>query len=194
MGIMPLINLKKDEYDSLKELGMLFERYPEATGDFDEDVTKPYKKFIEDLDARTREIHRVWHKFNKWLRKSFGNDLYGEPIKNKFKIDGKTKTIKTYPFNEMEFQKRLCGYEVIERIEKYVKKQCPEIKIVNCDDNVHAGSILLLIPHPNHGITIMFIPQCTYTQNIFFLYDNHHKMLNEELNKMKYVYKHEHGS
>lgn len=185
-----LMYLREEEYTSLYDSGMLFEHYPEATGNYLDDVKKPYEDSIKRMREHSEMIHRTWHKFNKWLRKTFGSDLYQPPIKNKFKINGKTKTIKTYPFDKMEFQKRLCGYEVIERVERYVKKQCPEIKIVNCDDDHHAGSILLLIPHPEHGITIMFIPQCTYTQNVFFLYDNHHKKLIEELEKMKYVYKH----
>lgn len=184
----PLINLKLDEYNKLKESGMLYEFYPTATGDFDEDVTKPYKKMIEEMFARGKYIHQYMHKFDKWLKNTFGKDLYGEVTKHKFKVDGKTKIIKTRHYNERELNDRLCGYEVIERIEKYVKRSCPEIKIVRCDDDVHAGSILLLIPHPTFGITVMFIPQCTTIQNTFFLYGNHYKMLLSELGKMESIY------
>lgn len=71
---------------------------------------------------------------------------------------------------------------------EFVKRCCPEIKIVRCDDSNYAGSDLLLIPHPKHGITIMFIPQCTSIQNQFFLYENHYISLVRELNKMGKVY------
>ena len=49
--------------------------------------------------------------------------------------------------------------------------------------------VLLLIPHINHGVTVMFIPQCTTIQNRFFLYGEDYKELINGLEKMKYVYK-----
>ena len=75
------------------------------------------------------------------------------------------------------------------KINKYVAKKCHEIKIINCDDSVHAGSDILLIPHHSHGITVIFIPQCTNVQNQFFLYENHYKMLLKALKEMADVYK-----
>ena len=117
-------------------------------------------------------------------------DLYGEWITNSIDLDnGKKKKLKYRSFNENEFNKRLVGYEVIENVERYIKRYCKEIKIVYCDDSYHSGSIILLIPHINHGITTMFIPQCTSIQNSFFLYGNHFNFLIKELEKMKYVYK-----
>lgn len=138
---------------------------------------------------RAKEIHRVYHKFYNWLIKKYGMDLYGDWIINTIQLqDGKTKKLKYRNFNENEFNKRLVGNEVIEDIERYVKRYCKEIKIVHCDDSYHSGSILLLIPHITHGVTVMFIPQCTTIQNNFFLYHGHYKMLMKELKNMENVY------
>jgi hypothetical protein len=143
---------------------------------------------LDRMFKRGKEIHRIYHKFSKWLVNTFGKDLKTKR-KVKFTLqDGKKKTFTVIDYNDRELEKRISGYETIVKIEKYVKRSCPEIKIVGCDDAVHAGSILLLIPHPDFGITVMFVPQCTMTQNKFFLYGNHFKMLQEELEKMKVVY------
>jgi len=81
----------------------------------------------------------------------------------------------------------LFGYKVICKIEEYAKNN-PEIKVVHCDDDVFASSIIVLIPHPTRGITVKFIPQCTELQNTFFLYDRSYEKFIETLNEMKYVY------
>ena len=77
---------------------------------------------------RAKEIHRVYHKFYNWLIKKYGMDLYGDWIINTIQLqDGKTKKLKYRNFNENEFNKRLVGNEVIEDIERYVKRYCKEI-------------------------------------------------------------------
>lgn len=81
----------------------------------------------------------------------------------------------------------LFGYKVICKIEEYIKNN-PEIKVVHCDDDVFASSIIVLIPHPTRGITVKFIPQCTELQNTFFLYDRSYEKFVETLNEMKSVY------
>ena len=68
-------------------------------------------------------------------------------------------------------------------IEEYVKKH-PQIKIVRCDDSAYAGSDIVLIPHPKHGIRVMFFPQCTPIQNEFFLYGSDFQNLITALIKM----------
>jgi len=105
----------------------------------------------------TDEMHKIYHKFCKWIKKTFGT----------FDV---------------------IGYEAMEKIENYVKKN-PEIKIVECDDDINAGSILLLIPHPKFGITVMFIPQCTSVQNTFFLYEGNCEQLIKTLTDMKSIYR-----
>ena len=134
--------------------------------------------------------HLPWQKFYNWIVKTFGNDLKGEvQIVRGVDAAGKNFTFKYQTFNDFELSRRLIGYDVIEKVEKYIKRYCPEIKIVYCDDSFYSGSILLLIPHPFHGITIIFIPQTTNIQNQFFLYENHLTSLLNELNKMKSIYK-----
>lgn len=190
--MLPLINLRRPEYDELKSSGKLQECYPEATGDYENDVEIPYKESVERMFAHGKEIHRIWHKFSGWLTKTYGKDLYGDWVRNKIKTpEGKKITFKYRNFDDYKLSQRLCGYEVMERIEKYVKRCCPEIKIVYCDDEVYATSIILLIPHPKHGITMMYIPQLTGIQNRWFLYGNHYKMLMTALEEMKYVYEKE---
>jgi hypothetical protein len=85
----------------------------------------------------------------------------------------------------------LIGYEIIEKIEQFVEVECPEIKIIPCDDGLYCSSILLLIPHPQHGITVLFVPQHNMITNHFFLYNSHYKELLKNLKKMSNVYKYE---
>jgi len=149
------------------------------------------KKTVSDAIALSKSSHAIWHKFSNWLIKNFGKDLYGEWVVNEIKNEetGKILKMRYRDFNEFELSKRLVGYDVMTKIEKFVKRSCPEIRICRCDDSIYAGSDILLIPHPKHGITMMFIPQCTSVQNQMFLYDNHCKNLIKELTKMQKVYK-----
>lgn len=144
---------------------------------------------LKDLEKASTS-HKVWHKFYNWVVKTYGQDLHGpwqymEGVNQK---TGKKFKIKHRGFNDYELSKRLVGHEVIDKIERYIKRCCQEIKIIRCDDSLHAGSIILLIPHPKHGITVMFIPQCTGIQNQFFLYKQDYKQLVKELTKMEKVY------
>lgn len=122
-------------------------------------------KEISNQHKRIKKIHGTYHKFHAWLVKTFSK---GVPD---------------------HLQRHLAGYEVMETVEKWIKRNAPEIKICWCDDDHHASSMLLLIPHPDLGITVMFIPQLTSVQNQFFLYGNHYQKLMEELGKMGKVYK-----
>lgn len=111
----------------------------------------------------TKEMHKTYHKFYRWLTKEFGEE-----------------NIPT-----------LCGYDAITRIERYVNKRCKSIKIVRVDDNDYSSSIVLLIPHPEHGITMMFIPQTTQVTNQMFLYQGHYKDMISKLISMMDVYSNE---
>lgn len=151
--------------------------------------TKDSNMSIEKgIEKSVGEAHKVWHKFSGWLSKTFGADLIEDKVLEVPMKNGKTKKIKYKNFNEWELSKRLVGYEVMEKMEKYVAKHCKEIKVVRCDDSVYAGSSIFLIPHPEHGITMLFVPQCTSIQNQFFLYGNHYKGLMKALKEMKGVY------
>lgn len=141
------------------------------------------------MEKDVMSTHRVWHKFYGWMIKTFGKDLYGKwQYMKGTGADGKKFNFKYRDYNEYELSKRLVGYEVMCKIEKYVNRSCPEIKIIRCDDSVYAGSFILLIPHPKMGITMMFIPQCTYIGNQMFLYNNHYKMFTKALREMKSTY------
>ena len=144
----------------------------------------------KELMAKMKSTHAVWHKFSNWLEKTYGEGLYGEWQYSEIVGDnGKKYKWKYRGFNDYELSKRLVGSEVMDKIEKYVKRSCPEIKILRCDDDHHATSFLLLVPHPKMGITVMYIPQCTSVQNTFFLYENHCNNLIKALTEMKSVYK-----
>lgn len=121
---------------------------------------KMEKSFKKDLEE-VAKYHKVWHQFSNWLEISYGSD----------------------------YSNKLYGYDVITKVENYINRYCKQIKIIYCDDAVYASSIILLIPHPTHGITMIFIPQCSGNQNQLFLYGNHYDRLMEELGKMKKVYK-----
>lgn len=147
------------------------------------------KKLLADIKDRRGKIHGTWHKFSDYVVKIYGKDLHGKwqyvevTAKN-----GKKKKMRYRSFNELELSRRLVGYEAMERIRKWARRYAPQIRFVRCDDSVYSGSDILLIPHPKHGITVIFIPQCTSVQNQFFLYKSHFEMLIKELNKMKRVY------
>ena len=140
----------------------------------------------ENIFEKAKEIHKVWHKFYKWTSKTFGKDLYSEWKYMEF--GGTRKKLKYRNFDDNKLYERLGGYEAMKKIEQYVKRYCPEIKIVPCDDEVFASSFLLLIPHPKMGISIIFVSQLSSIQNFFFLYKGHCDCLINTLNEMKYVY------
>jgi len=138
----------------------------------------------EDI-KKIRPTHEIWHRFSNWITKTYGDDLHG---KWEYMEVGKKK-IKYRSFDDLELNRRLVGYDVMERMERYAKRYCPEIKAIRCDDGVFASSTLFLIPHPRMGISVIFIPQCTGIQNQFFLYESHYENLLEALKEMKDVYK-----
>lgn len=87
-------------------------------------------------------------------------------------------------FDDLQFSRRIIGYDKQVEIERYIKRYCKEIEIIRCDDSVYASSVILLVPHPKHGITVLFIPQCTRVQNQFFLYPEHTLKLLKALNRL----------
>jgi hypothetical protein len=118
---------------------------------------------IEKVYERTEYIHGIYHAFcdymKQWYHDSDGN------------------------FDSHE----LIGYEAAERVEEYAKDH-PEIQIAYCDDDVFSSSIIAFIPHPDMGVSIIFIPQCCSTLNQFFLYPNHLEYLLEKLNEIKRLF------
>ncbi len=69
---------------------------------------------------------------------------------------------------------RAKGSDLIAQIELYARRRT-EITALPCDDDHHAGSILVLIRHRSrddyHGVTVLFVPQCTGEEPVrMFLY------------------------
>ncbi|WP_421977120.1 hypothetical protein [Roseivirga seohaensis] len=128
-------------------------------------------KELQNIFDEAEKIHRISTKFWNWVFKKYGKGLKG----------GKLRSSDYF----LELSKRMVGWEVIEAIEKFVEKECPEVKIVWVDDQVHSSSILVLIPHPKMGVTILFVPQNTRTNNFFFMYPIHVNNLMEALNELK---------
>lgn len=109
-------------------------------------------------DKEIHEMHGTWYSFCE----KFGSGVLGDS------------------FDE------LAGGDVMDEVEEWAKK-FPDVKITRCDDNHHAGSLLVLIPHPKHGVTVLFIPQLTNEKHYFFLYPSQQKALIEALESIKIV-------
>ncbi len=112
----------------------------------------------------TKKIHQYWYSFAK----HFGS-LYG------IGFDGNV------------LSEKMVGSDCMDELDKYVKKH-PEVVLVPTDDSVFASSYFVLVPHPDMGITIIFVPQCTTVQNQMFMYPRHSDILIEEIAKMKKKY------
>lgn len=79
------------------------------------------------------------------------------------------------------------GSELMDEIEKYTIDH-PEIEICGCDDASFAGSDIVLVPHPDMGITVLYIPQLSGNSAQFFLYPGHLQNLIDTLIKMRDKY------
>lgn len=143
------------------------------------------KNDFDEMMMDVEGVHRVWHKFSNYIVRTFGKDLHGEWQY----LDIGGKKFKHRSFDDYKLSQRLVGYKTSVRIKKWIDRYAPEIQVVVCDDSVNATSHILLIPHPSHGITVIFIPQCTAIQNQFFLYKGPYNDLMKALINMKYVYK-----
>lgn len=74
---------------------------------------------------------------------------------------------------------KLKGYDFMCAAEKWAKKY-PEVQVVGVDDDHHASSSLILVPHYDKrrkdywGTTVVYIAQCSGEEPItFFLYPSH---------------------
>ena len=80
---------------------------------------------------------------------------------------------------------KMVGSEAIGRVKDYSITH-PQIKIVSVDDYVFSGSIIILIPHVDMGITAIFVPQCTTVNNQFFLYPLMAEKLIDGINEVSF--------
>lgn len=132
---------------------------------------KPTKKDVKEMNSLLKttprtNIHRVWHDFCK-----------------KFIIIIKENNKEKW---------RWIGYKLITKIEKWARNYKNDVTIVNCDDNSHAGSIMVMIQHRKQhnaeymGTSIVFVPQCTGEDpSRIFLYPRHHDNLIKALINIK---------
>lgn len=129
-------------------------------------------------DPDTRKVHGTWHDFCNYMRKWYFIKRPTVHFRKKEIVNGKRL------FKEFAGYK-MVGYQAMRRVERYVEKH-PEIKLVTVDDSFFAGSMIVLIPHPKMGITLLYIPQCgTDDTNQCFLYPHHSRDLMNELTSMK---------
>ena len=117
------------------------------------------------MKSNPEETHKIWHAFREYLTQQY--------------VDSRGD------FGPSQ----MIGDEAIEYVEAYAKEH-PEIEIYGCDDNHHASSILVVVPHPEMGFTVFFIPQGTGINNTFFLYPDHLKHFVQGLRKAKRKYIH----
>ena len=76
------------------------------------------------------------------------------------------------------------GFESMEKIEQYANDH-PEIIVCGCDDQSFSGSDLVLVPHPDMGVTVLYVPQNSGSCAQFFLYPGHLSNLIDALTKMR---------
>lgn len=139
--------------------------------------SKEFKKMWEEAGRP----HKVWHKFRTFLTNAYGKDLFTD---SGIVVGG----IRTKNFNSTEWSRRMVGHDVMTRVERYVKRYCPEIKIMRVDDATASTSFLLFIPHPKYGITTLFIPQNTHEQNFMSLCPDNIREMQKILQEMKKEY------
>lgn len=126
-----------------------------------------------------------YFKVLNWLVKKHHNELLDNLIhKNYYSF------LRKFGDKEKFLKYKHVGYDFMQRAERFAKKN-KRISIISCDDNYHAGSDLVVIPHEDRfevwGWTVVYIPQCTGESPIeFFLYPDH---LKEFLEVMKGEYK-----
>jgi hypothetical protein len=106
------------------------------------------------------EVHGTWWLFDRWAERNYGED----------------------------YATKLKGIDVITAVRQFAYRN-KKVKIVKCsdiaDDSHGDKSILVVIPHPTMGKSIIFIPEKSDVQNIFFLYPKREKQLLKILNSIQ---------
>lgn len=115
-------------------------------------------EFVRKIAESTKLKHQYWHAFWLFMQEKFGD-------------------------NTADW----AGDEVLTAVDQYAQEH-PEVIVVPVDDDSFSSSSLVLVPHPQMGISALFIPQCTQTQNQFFLYPAHLNALQQTLTKLQDEY------
>lgn len=107
------------------------------------------------MDLQGNELHRVWFDFRE----------------------------KFWPFDDEQWLRT--GIGLMDAVEEWAKGFPDDVRVVVCDDDVHATSLLVSIGHccrlPGReqymGTSVVFIPQCALnlTPSVFFLYGSARK-------------------
>lgn len=139
---------------------------------------------VFDEDPTTDVIHEIWWKFSKHFQKWY------YVMCTSWKYDEEKREVVETGKQHKEFSSHeMIGYKTMKRVEKYCKKN-PAVKHVCVDDSHFAGSMVVLVPHPEMGISVIYIPQCsTKESNQFFLYIYHIDELVNTITAMKDEYK-----
>lgn len=141
-------------------------------------------KILKHIEEST--IHDIWFAFQKHMKEKFfqlaPNWTWSSRNHNKADI---VQTKRKYKHIDLL---KIHGWTAICWACEFIKNNP---KVINCpvDDNSHASSDLLLIPHEDKneywGTTVMFIPQCNNEQGVFFLYPPDLSNLIKELQKIE---------
>lgn len=138
---------------------------------------------FEDMSRNADRIHAIWYEFCDYMKEYF----YVEETTSWEKNDnGDIASVEVKPFKVFDVAK-MKGYDAMQVVEEYAETH-PDIVLVGCDDVCFTGSLIILVPHPDMGITVIYIPQNSVAANEFFLYPYHIKMLQEALAMMKEKY------
>ncbi len=110
-----------------------------------------FKQDQRRFQSESDKAHAVWHDF--------------------------CKRFKPAPDNVFKYT----GYDFISRVEKWARKFPKDVRIVPCDDDYFASSILVLIEHqaPTFymGTSVVCIPQLSGDPTCMFLYPRHRSLL-----------------
>jgi len=136
------------------------------------------KVSIREEMKRARKTHGIWYDFCDHMKKWYFIRRPTVHFRRGKVINGKRS------FKEFSSTKMI-GFRAMCRVDAYAEKH-PEIKVITVDDAFHAGSSVVLVPHPKMGITVIYIPQCaTDDLNQFFMYPHCSATMIEEIAKMK---------
>lgn len=144
--------------------------------------TSKFKKSMKSLI--TGGLHKTHHAFQKLMKRRV---VTGTTLFPTFKSNGLPGKPKKVYLHREEWKAK--GYKAIQAAEKFVSKT-PGTYEVRCDDDIFAGSSLIVIPHETRkkymGASVTYIPQCTgENPTTLFLYPHHVNHLMKVLKKLQ---------
>ena len=138
---------------------------------FDSNVHRHYHPFVEDVceESPVMDATVVDGKLEMIPPPEYDNMQRFHKYVDRFKKETGLKV-----FYSLVRKKYDDNYQEMKRVQNYTEEH-PSIKVVGCDDDYHASSDLVLVPHESDyewmGLSVQYIPQCTGEKSIrFFLY------------------------